>query len=91
MAEDPPKNEKTARLPPSPTIPFPSKNGQHAAPIPQDTPDFRPVRQPLDAIKRSDYRVPQPQKEGVLGIVVAVIAVLAILVASGAAYWWLRG
>jgi hypothetical protein len=91
MAEDPPKYEKTARLPASPTIPFPSKNGQRAAAIPQDTPDFPPVRQPLDSIKRSDYRIPQPQREGALGIIVAVIAVLAILIALGAAYWWLRG
>jgi transposase len=90
MAEDPPKNEKTARLPASPTIPFPSKNGQRAAPIPENTPEIGPIRQPLDAIKRSDYRVPQPQKDGVLGIIVAVVAVLAILVAFGAAYWWLR-
>jgi hypothetical protein len=78
-------------LPVSPTIPFPSKNREPAAPSPQDTPDFRPVRQPIDSIKRSDYRIPQPQKEGVLGIVVAVIAVLAILIAFGTAYWWLRG
>jgi hypothetical protein len=91
MAEDPPKNEKTARLPATPTIPFPSKTGQGAAPSPQDTSGFRSVGQPLVAIKRSDYRPPQPQKEGVLGVFVAVIAVLAILVASGLAYWWLRG
>jgi hypothetical protein len=90
MAEDSPKNEKTARLPASPTIPFPSKNGHRIEQISQDTPGFRPIGQRLDAIKRSDYRVPQPQKEGVLGIVVAVIVVLAILVAFGAAYWWLR-
>jgi hypothetical protein len=95
MAEDPPpnpysKNEKTKRLPASPTIPFPPVEGQRAPPIPQDTPGLRPIRQSLDAIKRSDYRVPQPQKEGALGIIVAVIAVLAILIGFGAAYWWLR-
>jgi hypothetical protein len=86
MAED----EKTARLPASPTIPFPSKNGHRIDPISQDTPGFRSIGQPLDAIERSDFRVPQPQKEGVLGIIVAVIVVLPILVAFGAAYWWLR-
>jgi hypothetical protein len=90
MAEDPPKNEKTARLPATATIPFPSKTGLGAAPSPQDTSSFRSVSQPLDAIKRSDYRLPQPQKEGVLGIFVAVIAVLAILVAFGWSYWSLR-
>ena len=90
MAEDPPKCEKTARLPASPTIPFPSKNEQRAAAIPQDTPDFRPVHPPIVSIKRSDYCVPQPQKEGVVGIIVAVIAVLAIFIALGAAYWWMR-
>ena len=88
MAKDPPKNEKTASLPATPTIPFPS---QGAAPSPQDTSGFRSASQPLDTIKRSDYRLPQPQKEGVLGIFVAVIAVLAILIAFGSAYWWLRG
>jgi hypothetical protein len=91
MAEDPPKNEQKARLPATPTIPFPSKNGERVAQFPQDTPGFRPVSQPLDAIKRSDYRVPQPQREGALGIIVAVIAVLGIFVAFGAAYWWFRG
>jgi hypothetical protein len=90
MAEDAPKDEKTTRLPASPTIPFPSKNRQRAAPSPQDTPDFRPVHPPIDSIKRSDYRAPQPQKEGVVGIIVAVIAVLAIFIALGAAYWWMR-
>jgi hypothetical protein len=80
MPEDTPKNEKTAGLPATPTIPFPSKTGQRAAPILQDTPGFRAAGQPLDAIKGSDR-----------GIFVAVIAVLAILIAFGAAYWWLRG
>jgi hypothetical protein len=89
MAEDSHKNEKTARLPASPTMPFPL-NAHRIEPNSQDSPGFRSIGQRLDAIKRSDYRVPQPQKEGVLGIVVAVIVVLAILVAFGAAYWWLR-
>jgi hypothetical protein len=39
-AEDPPKNEKTARLPASPTIPFPSKNANRVVPTSQDPSGF---------------------------------------------------
>jgi len=91
MADDRPNNERAARLPVTPTIPFPSKAESRATPTLQDTPGVQAVHQPVDAFKRADDRVPQPQAEGALGIVVAASAVIAILIAVGATYWWLRG
>jgi hypothetical protein len=94
MTEDLPpnsdyRNHETRRLPASPTIPFPEK-AQRATPNPQDAPAFQLIPEPLDPIKRSEYRVPEPEKEGVFGIISAVIAVLAIFIGFGVAYWWLR-
>src|SRR4051812_42454998 len=89
--KDAPKDERVVRLPVTPTIPFPSKTGARAAPTPQDSPGARAGHHPVDAFKRADARVPEPQEDDARGILVAAIVVIAILVVLGGAYWWLRG
>jgi|SRR5712692_3394755 len=65
------------------TIPTPEK--------PEENVVARPPRPPPEGpIKRSDYRARQIHEPGLLGVIVAVVSMVAILVAFALAYWWLR-